>query len=156
MKFERKQFCQIVSYLWVKLSWKTSLLVISEVLGVFVDIFTADDKYSFSKRENILQDIRMQLSEKSSILINFILHCWNLNQTFNNLKKKMSLRAQVIPKLFTRKNVLAYLSEKQRFRTPSSKQRVKLSQTVLKSAGSNFMRLLHQPVKYWNRKQPCW
>ena len=107
MKFERKQFCQIVSYLWVKLSWKTSLLVISEVLGVFVDIFTADDKYSFSKRENILQDIRMQLSEKSSILINFILHCWNLNQTFNILQKKMSLRAQVIPKLFTRKNVLA-------------------------------------------------
>ena len=39
-------------------SFETSLLVISEILGLFVDTLTADDKYSPHKGENFLQIIQ--------------------------------------------------------------------------------------------------
>ena len=36
-----------------------SLLVISEILGLFPNTLTADDKLSFHNRENLLQAIQM-------------------------------------------------------------------------------------------------
>ena len=40
-----------------RLSWKTSLLVRSEILGLFVNTFTADDKYSCHNREKFLEPV---------------------------------------------------------------------------------------------------
>ena len=42
MKFNRQELFPIVSFLWVKLTRKTSLLLTSEILGLFVNTFTAD------------------------------------------------------------------------------------------------------------------
>ena len=36
-----------------------------------VNTFTADDKYSLLKRDNLTQPIQMQLSQKEKIFINF-------------------------------------------------------------------------------------
>ena len=52
------------SSLWRKLSWKRSLLVICEVLGIFVNTLTADDKYSHCNSENLQLLIQMQLSKE--------------------------------------------------------------------------------------------
>ena len=41
-----------------------SILVIGEVLGVFVNTLTADDKYRVQDCENLLLPIQMQLSKK--------------------------------------------------------------------------------------------
>ena len=41
-----------------------SLFVIWELLGVFVNTMTADDKYSFRDSENLPQPIQMQLFKK--------------------------------------------------------------------------------------------
>ena len=41
---------------------KMSLLVISKVLGLFVNALTADEKYSPGGSENLQQAIQMQLS----------------------------------------------------------------------------------------------
>ena len=43
---------------------KTALLVISDILGLFVNALSADGKYSCYKRENCLQAIQMKLSKK--------------------------------------------------------------------------------------------
>ena len=40
------------------------LFVIWELLGVFVNTMTADDKYSFRDSENLPQPIQMQLFKK--------------------------------------------------------------------------------------------
>ena len=40
---------------------KKSLLVICEILGLFVNTLTADDKYSRMSRDNLTQPIKMQL-----------------------------------------------------------------------------------------------
>ena len=39
-----------------------------------VNTFTADDKYSLLKRDNLTQPIQMQLSQKQKIFLNFVLY----------------------------------------------------------------------------------
>ena len=53
------------------MSWKKSLLVILKILGLFVNIMTADDKYSLLNRENLTQQIQIQ-STKKNFFFDFI------------------------------------------------------------------------------------
>ena len=48
----------------MNMSWKMSLLVICEVLGLLFNTLTTDGKYSLRGRENLPQPIQMQLSKK--------------------------------------------------------------------------------------------
>ena len=68
-----------------------SLLLISEILAVFVNILTTDHKYPLCNRENLQQSIQMPLSKKQKNLS--LLHLWNLHQILNIFKKKMILLA---------------------------------------------------------------
>ena len=61
VKNDQKQFCPVTLFLWVKLNWKLLLLLRSEISGPFVNTLTADDTYSYYKRENFPQAIQMQL-----------------------------------------------------------------------------------------------
>ena len=56
-----------------------SLLVLSEMLVLFVNTLTTDEKYSLRKRDNLQQAIQMQLSNQKN---------FNLNQTFNIFLKR--------------------------------------------------------------------
>ena len=53
------------------MSWKTSDLVIPEMLGLFVNTLAADDKYSVPSGENLPQPTRMKLSKKSKKVSEF-------------------------------------------------------------------------------------
>ena len=55
-------FYQILSTLWENLIWKTSSLVICEILGVSVNTFTADGKYTVHDCGNLLLPIQRRLS----------------------------------------------------------------------------------------------
>ena len=48
-----------------------SLLVISKILGLFVNTLTVDDKYSLRNSENLRQPITMQLFKKQIFFLNF-------------------------------------------------------------------------------------
>ena len=50
--FAQQYFYLIVSSVWDKLSCKKSLLVLSPNLGLFVNTWTASDKYCPHNREN--------------------------------------------------------------------------------------------------------
>ena len=63
-KSARKHFYLILLSLWDKLNCKTSLLVRSEILGLFVKTLTAGYMYSRYNRETFPQPIQMQLSKK--------------------------------------------------------------------------------------------
>ena len=56
------------------------LLVICNILGLFVNTLTADDKYSLLKKDNLTQTIQMQLSEKQKTFSEFFVHFQNLDQ----------------------------------------------------------------------------
>ena len=91
----------------MQFSWKKFLLVICKILRVFVNTLTADDKYSVLNRDNLLQDVQMQLSQKRKTFSpSFFLHFRNLDSISNIFEKKMTLIADVFLNLRTAKNVV--------------------------------------------------
>ena len=91
----------------MQFSWKKFLLVICKILRVFVKTLTADDKYSVLNRDNLLQDVQMQLSQKRKTFSpRFFLHFRNLDSISNIFEKKMTLIADVFLNLRTAKNVV--------------------------------------------------
>ena len=67
LKSAREHFYYISVTLLEKWSWKMSPLVISEILGLFVNTLTAYDKYSLRNDQNLWQTIQMQLSKKENL-----------------------------------------------------------------------------------------
>ena len=57
LKCARQNFYQIFSALWRKLSQKMSLLVICELLGLFVNTLTFNDKRLVGNSDNLVQPI---------------------------------------------------------------------------------------------------
>ena len=49
-------------------------LTVSGILGLVVNILTADDQYSLRNRQNLRQPIQLQLSQKQIFFSNFLLH----------------------------------------------------------------------------------
>ena len=133
-KSERQYFYQIFSALWEKWSWKMSLSVIYELLGLFVNTFTVNDKNFLCNSENLRQRIQMQLSKNPRSFIKFLLHLWILQSEFKYFIKKVTLIAGVIPKSQTVEAVVTQMSKKSRFRAPCDSQHVNGSQTHVKSS----------------------
>ena len=71
-----------------QLSWKESLLVIGKILRLFVTTLTADDKYSFPNRENLIQLIQMQLSQKQKAFSECFSAFLKCKLTFEHFQKK--------------------------------------------------------------------
>ena len=51
------------------------LLVISEIVGQFPNILTADDKKSLSNTEHLPQSLQMRLTKKQKLLSPFFFRC---------------------------------------------------------------------------------
>ena len=63
-----------------QLSWKKSLLLTCQILGLLVNTLAADEKYPGLNRENLTIRIQMRLSEKKIFFsLNFLLHFQNLD-----------------------------------------------------------------------------
>ena len=62
-----ERFSLVFPSFWGNLTLKMSLLVLSKILGVFLNTFTADCKYPVKDWENVTLRIQMQLSEKQKI-----------------------------------------------------------------------------------------
>ena len=53
LKSERQYFCHVFWSLWQEISSKSFALLLSEILVVFVNILTPDDKYSLSVKVSV-------------------------------------------------------------------------------------------------------
>ena len=92
-KLNSLKTCTIALWLYcfitlAKIELENIGLSVSKMLGVFVKKLTADGKYSFPDREDLLQPVQLQLSKKRKGFLDFLLHIWNLNQMLNMLKKR--------------------------------------------------------------------
>ena len=56
------------------------------ILGLFVNIMTAYDKYSVLNRDNLTQPIQMQLSQKQKNFLICFLRVWSLDLILKILK----------------------------------------------------------------------
>ena len=77
-KFERQHLYHIYCSTGRELSCKKSLLVIWESLRRFVNTMSAVDKCSLPIRDNLMEPLHMQLSQKLKTFCSFILHFRNL------------------------------------------------------------------------------
>ena len=76
-----------------------SLLVICDILGLFFNTMTADDKYSLRTREILPKPIEMQLSNKQKCFSHFFAPFRKYTSHFKHSQKKVTLIAYVFPKL---------------------------------------------------------
>ena len=87
---------------WIsgKLSWKKTVLLWLNILRLFVNTLTADDKYSCRNKQNFLQQLQTLLSEKRKTFSGFfieILKCvWNLQ----HFEKKYESPSLIISEIF--------------------------------------------------------
>ena len=89
-----------------KLSWKKSLLLTCQILGLLVNILAADEKYPVLNRENLTIPIQMQLSQKQKIFSQFFAAFLEARLNFEHYEKKIILTAFVFLKLRTLKTRL--------------------------------------------------
>ena len=75
-----------------------------KTLRPFVNTFTAHDKYSVLNRQSLQHPIHMELSQKQKTFSEFFSGFLKSRSNFEHIKKKMTLIANVFPKLRTSKN----------------------------------------------------
>ena len=160
MKSEPLYLYHIYWSLCREFNWKKSLLVICKLLRMFVKILTADDKYSLLNRNIWRTPFQMQLSQKQKIFSQFVsafLKCW-LN--FEQFKTKMTLIADVFPKLRIPKSKVKKISKKSSFRGTIEKQHEKKTKYPRKLNPTAFTRFIDhcevnwvgKSVSYWYAK----
>ena len=64
-----------------------------EILELFVNTLTTDDKYSSRNIQNLTQQLQTTMSQNKRLSIEFLLHMSNLEQVQTIVSKKMSLLA---------------------------------------------------------------
>ena len=102
------------------LSWNIFLILRSEILGLFVNTVTANEKYSTHYRDAFAKSIQIQLSKKLNVFLNSLLSFWNFHKILNVLKKKKRLIAYLFPIFLTLKCRVIQMSKRSCLRTPSS------------------------------------
>ena len=88
VKSATQNFFHIFSSLPGKINSKIYLLLIFEILGLFVNILTADGKHSLLNKENLLQQIQMQLCKKQKPFSKFIAAFLKSASHFQHFQKK--------------------------------------------------------------------
>ena len=77
-----------------------SALVTSQIFRLFVNTLTPDDKYSRHNIQIFWQELQTPLSQEGNLFLNFVLHFWNLHETYNILKKKEEYLSLIITEIF--------------------------------------------------------
>ena len=73
---------------------------------MFPNTLSADGKYSVLDRDNLTQRTQMLLSRKQKLFLDFFLHFFKSALNLEHFQKKMTLIADVFPKLRTPKNMV--------------------------------------------------
>ena len=106
----QQEFFSIVSFLEVGLRWKTSLLLTSEILGLFVKTLTGDDNYSCYKSQKFGQTFQEQLSKKQKICYQLFIAFLQSTSIFQLFEKKDQAHSPTMSVLLTPKDLVTYMS----------------------------------------------
>ena len=74
-----------------KLSWKKSLLLTCQILGLLVNTLAADEKYLVLHRDNLTIPIQMQLSKKEKTFSQFFPAFFKSGLNFKHFERKGDL-----------------------------------------------------------------
>ena len=82
------------------------MLVLCKFLKLLVKTLTDDEKYSLLYRENLTQPIQILLSQKQKTFSQFFSAFLKSTLNFEHFQKKMTVIADVFPKLPSPKKVI--------------------------------------------------
>ena len=88
------------------IEFQKSLLDTWIYFRLFLNILTANDKYSLISKNKWMETIQMHLSQEPKFFSEFFSEYFESNLNFESFQKKMTFRAYVFPKLPTTKDVL--------------------------------------------------
>ena len=91
--------CQIVSFVLVKLRWKTSFLVRPEILECLLRHWLPMTSILVIKENRSRKLFKSTYLKNQKCFISFLLHLLNLHEIFIILKNRMRHRAQLITKI---------------------------------------------------------
>ena len=114
-----------------QLSCKKSLLVIWESYRLFVNTMNAVDKCSLPNKDNLMEPIHMELSQKLKTFCSFILHFRNLGYFLDIFRKRMTLIAYLSLRLRPAKSVVRYMCKSPASDYPFKRNMVNGSQLCL-------------------------
>ena len=80
--------------------------VLCKILGLFVNILSEVDRYCLLYKDNLLQPIQILLSQKQKTFSEFFSPFLKSTLNFEHFEKKMTLIADVFPKLPSPKMVI--------------------------------------------------
>ena len=80
--------------------------VLCKILGLFVNTLSEDERYCLLYRDNLLQPIQILLSQKQKTFCEFFSPFLKSTLNFERFQKKMTLIADVFPKLASPKKVI--------------------------------------------------
>ena len=83
------------------------MLVLCKILGLFVNTLSEDERYCLLYKDNLLQPIQILLSEKQKTFSEFFSQFLKSTLIFERFQKKMTLIADVFPKLPSTKIVIS-------------------------------------------------
>ena len=82
------------------------MLVLCNILDLFLNTLTDDDKYSLLYRDNLTQPIQRHLCQKQKTFSHFFSAFLKPTINFEHFQQKMTLIADVFPKLPSPKMVI--------------------------------------------------
>ena len=82
------------------------MLMLCKISVLFLNTLTDDDKYSLVYRDNLTQPIQILLSHKQKTFSEFFSAFLKSTLNFEHFRQKMTLIADVIPKLPSPKKVI--------------------------------------------------
>ena len=135
LKFAWQNLYHIYWSLWRQLTFKKFLLVICKISRLFPNTLSPDGKYSLLNRDNLTQPIKMQLSRKQKSFSHFFSTFLKSSLNFEHFLKKLTLIADVFPKLRTQKSLVRSMPKKSRFKGSFKKQHGKCAKRLLKCQG---------------------
>ena len=82
------------------------MLVLCNILGLFVNTLSEDDKYCLLYKDNLTQPIPILLSQKQKTFSEFFSEFLKSALNFEHFQTKINLIADVFPKLPSAKKVI--------------------------------------------------
>ena len=113
-----------------QLSWKTSLLLTCQILGLLVNTLVTDEMYLVLNRDNITISIHMQLSRKPNTFSQFFAAFLKFRLNFEYFETKYIAHRFCISGITDSENVVREKTKKPRLRERFDKQHGKCAQVM--------------------------
>ena len=156
LKFAWQHLYHIYWSLWMQLTCKKSLLVTCKISRLFPNTLSAVGMYSVLNRDNLTQSIQMQLSRKQKTFSEFFSAFLKASLNFNIFKeKKMTLIADIFPKLRTTKSLVRSILKKPVPRDPSERKMANATKHCWNLHGTTFTIYIDRCEGNWLSKSLC-